>query len=609
MTGADRGPTGGQGQMHAKKDRIDWRLLAAFFLVTAAGLILRSIYGGMPLINDTDDAMRLVEVRDFLNGQSWYDLTQHRLDTPYGASMHWSRLIDTPIAGLILVLRPFLGSWAETGAAYAYPLIMLLGLLWLSAKLSVRLAGPEGALPGLALPAFSLVTLADFRPGRFDHHSAQILLLLVMALCTISALERPRRAIWAGIAAAVAVAIGIESLPAVVSAILAFGLSWVLDRRHAEALRWFGIAFAAAGLACLALALPPERWLVPACDAISSVYVAAALGTGIAFAALSLLKLDTWRTRLVVGAIAGAVLVAVVIALFPQCLHGPYSALDPWLVRNWLDRIEEAQPAYVALFNSPVYVTAVSVPALLALGVTIWQIARGDRAARPKWIAYACFLAVAVVVALVQVRATRMASSLAVPAGTALIVVVRGLYLRRATVGSILGLVASWIGFAGLGLALVTGLALAVVSPGQPETLLVKPVTVATDTDCRQPDAFGALAILPARPTRIMAPIDLGSHLLLFTPHSVVAAPYHRDQDGVRDTFRFFNDPIEEVHQILVARGIGLVVICTAMPELRGLPDTAPDSFVKLLPQNKLPAWLTETTRPGDMLRTFSVAS
>ena len=106
-----------------------------------------------------------------------------------------------------------------------------------------------------------------------------------------------------------------------------------------------------------------------------------------------------------------------------------------------------------------------------------------------------------------------------------------------------------------------------------------------------------------------MTPIDLGSHLLLFTPHSVVAAPYHRDQDGVRDTFRFFNDPIEQARQILATRGVSVVVICPAMIELRGLPDAAPDSFVKLLPEGKLPTWLTETTPPGSVLRTFSVAS
>jgi hypothetical protein len=38
----------------------------------------------------TDDAMRLVEVRDLLAGQAWFDLTQHRLDPPQGSLMHWS---------------------------------------------------------------------------------------------------------------------------------------------------------------------------------------------------------------------------------------------------------------------------------------------------------------------------------------------------------------------------------------------------------------------------------------------------------------------------------------------------------------------------------------
>lgn len=592
--------------MHAGTDRIDWRLVAAFFVVTAAGLIARSIYGGIPLINDTDDAMRLVQVRDLLNGQDWYDLTQHRLDTPHGASMHWSRLVDAPIAGLILALRPFAGTWAEIGAAYAYPLLMLLSLFWLSARLSIHLAGPEGVLPGLALPAFSLVTLADFPPGRFDHHSAQILLFLVMTLCTIEALERPRRAAWAGIAAAVAIAIGIESLPAVVSAILAFGLCWVFDRRHAAALRWFGIAFAAASLVCLSLALPPDRWLVPACDAISSVYIVAALGTGIAFVVLSVVNPSTLRSRLLAGFIGGAALVALVVILYPECMRGPYAALDPWLVLNWLDRIEEAQPAYVAVFNNPVFVIAVSIPPLLALIVAVWHLVRNSPATRPKWIAYAAFLVVAVVVALVQVRAARFATTLSVAAGAALIVAARTLYVERPRIGTILGLVGSWIGFAGLGLAILTGLVLAISAPGQPEPRATARADL-TEADCRQPAAFATLATLA--PARIMAPIDLGSHLLLLTPHSVVAAPYHRDQDGVRDTFRFFNEPIEEARQILTNRGISLVVICPAMTELRGLPGAAPDSFVKLLPQGKLPAWLTESTQPGSVLRTFSVGS
>src|ERR1700733_1318490 len=49
-------------------------------------------------ISDTDDATRLVQVHDFLAGQGWFDLTQYRIDPPDGLLMHWSRLVDVPIA-------------------------------------------------------------------------------------------------------------------------------------------------------------------------------------------------------------------------------------------------------------------------------------------------------------------------------------------------------------------------------------------------------------------------------------------------------------------------------------------------------------------------------
>jgi hypothetical protein len=117
--------------------------------------------------------------------------------------------------------------------------------------------------------------------------------------------------------------------------------------------------------------------------------------------------------------------------------------------------------------------------------------------------------------------------------------------------------------------------------------------------------AFADLAGLP--PERLMAPIDLGSHLLLFTPHSVVGAPYHRNQQGLLDTFRFFNQPIDEARRILEARGISLVVICPALTEIRGMVDHAPDSFVSLYAENRLPPWLVDQSLPGAPLKVYSV--
>src|SRR5215216_5140597 len=96
-----------------------WPLFICWALIAAA-LVARALATAtsVPLILDTDDAMRLTMVHDLLAGQGWFDLIQHRLDTPYGASMHWSRLIDLPEAALLLLARPLFGTSADIAVAY-----------------------------------------------------------------------------------------------------------------------------------------------------------------------------------------------------------------------------------------------------------------------------------------------------------------------------------------------------------------------------------------------------------------------------------------------------------------------------------------------------------
>ena len=70
----------------------------------------------------TDDAMRLVEVRDLLAGQSWFDMTQYRLDPPGGVASHWSRLIDLPLALIIKSTSLFASTaFAEKFALIVWP--------------------------------------------------------------------------------------------------------------------------------------------------------------------------------------------------------------------------------------------------------------------------------------------------------------------------------------------------------------------------------------------------------------------------------------------------------------------------------------------------------
>ncbi|MCA1969044.1 MAG: hypothetical protein LDL42_07920, partial [Rhizobium sp.] len=97
--------------------RLDF-VVAFFSVVTVVVLLLINLPGATDYVGvDNDDAMRLVQVRDLLGGQSWFDLTQYRLGLDGGTLMHWSRLVDLPIAALILAFSQVLPAERAEAAA------------------------------------------------------------------------------------------------------------------------------------------------------------------------------------------------------------------------------------------------------------------------------------------------------------------------------------------------------------------------------------------------------------------------------------------------------------------------------------------------------------
>ena len=129
-------------------------------------------------LGDTDDNMRMMQVRGLLHGQGWFDLRNYRMNQQFGANIHWSRLVDLPIAGLILSFRPFLGGpAAERWAVAIAPLLPYLLLLYSLALTTRRLIHPLAyPLAFLAL-FFAGSTNGMFMPERIDHHGWQLALL------------------------------------------------------------------------------------------------------------------------------------------------------------------------------------------------------------------------------------------------------------------------------------------------------------------------------------------------------------------------------------------------------------------------------------------------
>src|SRR6476619_4024020 len=161
---------------------------------------------------DTDDNMRIMQVRALLHGQGWFDLRQYRMNPPFGANIHWSRLVDLPIAGLILGLRPLLGGpAAERWAVAIAPLLPYLLLLF-SLGLTARRLIDRRAYPLLFIAMFFAgSTNGMFMPTRIDHHGWQ-LALLALSVAAMADPNKVRGGLTLGIATALSLSIGLEMM-------------------------------------------------------------------------------------------------------------------------------------------------------------------------------------------------------------------------------------------------------------------------------------------------------------------------------------------------------------------------------------------------------------
>src|SRR5262249_35280800 len=221
-------------------------LVALAWLVIATDLVLKHWAGTALTLSDTDDAMRLVEVKDFLQGQGWFDMHQPRLAPPLGYDSHWSRLIDVGLAGLYVFFHNLVDeALAERLMRVVWPLLWLIPAIIGVAAIAWRIAGRDAAVVSLLLAVVGLPAFQQFLPGRIDHHNAQIALSVAIVAATVWSDRSRGAAVAAGALSGLALAIGLENLAFVALAGAALALRFVVDRAAAPALGRYGLALVA----------------------------------------------------------------------------------------------------------------------------------------------------------------------------------------------------------------------------------------------------------------------------------------------------------------------------------------------------------------------------
>lgn len=562
---------------------------------------------GFPTLSDpagdNDSMLRLVEVRDLLGGQGWFDLHQYRMGPEGGFLMHWSRLIDAPLAALVLIASALGASAAvaEGVALTVWPFALMVATLFALIRLARCVGNEFTMLPAAALGAGALYFVGIYRPGSIDHHNAQIALTVAVVALLVHAPRNPSLAGWAGLCAALMLAIAMEAAPYVAVAGGAAGLAFLFGgERESRSTALFGASLAVSSLIAFLLTVGPSGWSVAACDAMSNVQLALAGvgGAGLAVVALSPLTNGSMARRFAGLVALGAVSLAVLRFGFPQCLADPYAAVDPRLKEIWLSNVAEAQ--------SVVSLAAVDWTKLLVyyltpvMGLVFLAGLLLRRGATRGLLIYCGFLLAAFLVSCWQVRG----SSFAIPlATTALAIGVGVLRERVAANGSPLrqlAMVAAWLAsFNLVWSAAANAMSARVAEVAQMEGSAVQ---------CSAVENFASLATLA--PSTVLAVSDLGSPILLNTPHRVLAGPYHRNIDGNLAMIDAMLGPSETARAILRKNGVGYVAFCRGNVESTNFAAMAPDGLMAGLAAGKIPAWLEkDSSTAGQPIEIFRVVA
>lgn len=548
---------------------------------------------------DTDDALRYVEVHAFLNGQNWFDVSQHRINPPIGGPMHWSRLVDLPIAGLFLLFQPFVGAaLADRIAMTLTPLGLIVAMFVMFALAARRIAGERVALVGAGLLGVSLSILIQFHPLRIDHHDWQIVLSAVALWAAFDV--RPRRGgAIAGAALALWLHISAEAMPYAVLFAGLFALRMIRRAADWPRLRAYMVALV---IASTVLLIGVRGWRTATifwCDSMSPTYllpmIASTITLMLAIHQIGEHSVPRRFLTVVMAGVAGGL-----VALFTarSCLAGPFAGLDPVVYREWYVHVLEGRPIWE---QTGVIASVVAAPVLPGIIGTVLALRRApDPARRLAWTYLLLLQLGATAVAMMVMRAMSVAHLFLLPGNAWLVLALwswaMGLARSPARIASALLL------FLLTPLGAESAL-LALLSKAGPDTTADAKTPGA---DCTSQHVLQGLAALPQG--KIFAPLDVSPFLLAFTPHSVIATGHHRNNLAMKQVILGFTEDQAKARLVVQGSGADYLAFCGGGGEVERYIAGRPRALIGDLSHGRAPAWLRPIPmRPGETIQVYRI--
>jgi hypothetical protein len=564
-----------------------WCLVACWLVVAAYMLWDRWDAIRIFALGDTDDNMRMMQVRALLGGQGWYDLSQHRMA---GSNIHWSRLVDLPIAALKLMFTPlFGGRTAEQIAVAVAPMLPMLVAMGALAVTVRRLVSPIAYPLAIALVACAGSTTGMWEPLRIDHHGWQ-LAALAWSMASLTDGRGARAGVMMGISTAFSLVIGLEMLPYLAAAGAIVVLMWVRDAREARRLFAYGISLGG-GCAFGFLVFTSEANMAPLCDALTPVWLSAMLGAGAVAVLLAWASPRHPLVRLALAAGGGALIAGAFALGAPQCL-GRLEQAPPELEALWLSKVREAMPIWQHGLETAIDTLTLPVFGLIGYLLMIWR-SRGDPEKLIAWSAIALLAASGIGLLMWQTRAGPAAQMLAVPGATGLAwVAFEWLMGRRYMLVRVFGVVIVFV--------LLSGIATGYATQLFNDTPLTEGRKAINRANNGCPTLW-ALAPVARQPRgRVLTFVDLGPRLITVTPHDAITGPYHRNAQQILDVMHAWRGDAANALRTVQAYKIDYVLICPHLSESTIYESEAPNGFYAQLIRGKVPAWMAPVQLPPD---------
>lgn len=572
--------------MNSKTTNLLRRLLLAALLI---GVITQIAFPAWKnILNwsvpDNDDAMRILEVRAWLHGQGFYDLINHRLNPPNGGDIHWSRVGDLPLALTEIILRPFLGQdLGEKAAVFITPL----WLAFIFASVAAMVVGKMqkgwlSSVTGAFMVLSTAAAMTYFQAGRVDHHGLQIIFALLALWGLIS--HEKVGAIIAGFAIAMSITIGFETVIIVAIMIIWVALVWGIKGEGWNTLL-FTTSLAVSAIIGFFINVPPDRFSITHNDSLTIAQLFPILvGCLLLFLSAFFLTSASLVTRFVALGIIGIVVIATA-AQFPILLEKPYYQTSPLLQRLWLNAVTETHPLIKSRPETAITLGMFQVVASIAAIIKLFFVFKNKK--RPKYEIENWLLLTVILISLTllslfwQLRIAGLAQTFSAIVVAVLFV---SLFENNGLLPSLLLLI--------------------VINPLVPPTISLiysklhpskSKFAIGGGSSCRGIKAFSHVAALPQG--LIASHIDFGAQALLTTHHTVLAAPYHRNQGNMVAYDIFLAKP-DKAYELIKNSHVDYLGLCTNSAETAIISRESPQGLMKQLMDKKYPAYLEAVPTP-----------